>query len=238
MVIVWVEDEVKLLEECKIFLEQEGYQVVGATSCEEAIQRINEVKPELLIVDWMLPGSGSGLDLCKINDREWQLPIIMVTAKSDEFDKVLALELGADDYIQKPFGLRELSARIKAVMRRARRSEQTQQLEMSEQSETTMNRGGLVIKPENFTVKKNGSLIDLTRTEFMLLWKLAANPGRVYTRTHLLEEALGDAYLGFERTVDSHIRNLRRKIEDNQAEPGYVLTVYGVGYKFNEEASS
>jgi DNA-binding response OmpR family regulator len=238
MVIVWVEDEVKLLEECTIFLEQEGYQVVGAISCEEAIQRINEVKPELLIVDWMLPDGRSGLDLCKINDREWQLPIIMVTAKSDEFDKVLALELGADDYIQKPFGLRELSARIKAVMRRARRSEQNQPHEMSEQSETTMNRGGLVIKPENFTVKKNGSLIDLTRTEFMLLWKLAAHPGRVYTRTHLLEEALGDAYLGFERTIDSHIRNLRRKIEDNQAEPGYVLTVYGVGYKFNEEARS
>lgn len=238
MVIVWVEDEVKLLEECKVYLEQEGNQVIEATSYYEAIQRINESKPELLILDWMLPGGGSGLDLCKINEREWRLPIIMVTAKGDEFDKVLALELGADDYIQKPFGLRELSARIKAVMRRTSRSERIEPHGFSEQPGTTISRSGLIIKPDHFSVRKHDRPIDLTRTEFMLLWKLAAHPGRVYTRAHLLEEALGDAFLGFERTIDSHIRNLRRKIEDNQAMPEYVLTVYGVGYKFKEEASS
>ncbi|BBH21156.1 DNA-binding response regulator [Paenibacillus baekrokdamisoli] len=237
MVIVWVEDEVKLLDECKFFLEQEGFQVVGAMSYDEAIQRIKDTKPELLIVDWMLPGVGNGLDLCKINEREWKLPIIMVTAKSDEFDKVLALELGADDYIQKPFGLRELSARIKAVMRRSRRSTGQSQA-VTEQAEGTINRGRLVIRPDSFSVKKNDLPVELTRTEFLLLWKLAAHPGRVYTRSHLLEEALGNAYLGFERTIDSHIRNLRHKIEDNQAEPEYILTVYGVGYKFNEEAIS
>ncbi|MBB3070145.1 DNA-binding response OmpR family regulator [Paenibacillus baekrokdamisoli] len=237
VVIVWVEDEVKLLDECKFFLEQEGFQVVGAMSYDEAIQRIKDTKPELLIVDWMLPGVGNGLDLCKINEREWKLPIIMVTAKSDEFDKVLALELGADDYIQKPFGLRELSARIKAVMRRSRRSTGQSQA-VTEQAEGTINRGRLVIRPDSFSVKKNDLPVELTRTEFLLLWKLAAHPGRVYTRSHLLEEALGNAYLGFERTIDSHIRNLRHKIEDNQAEPEYILTVYGVGYKFNEEAIS
>ncbi|MCQ6558205.1 response regulator [Paenibacillus mendelii] len=232
MNIVWVEDEENLLAECVAFFKQEGYRVYGASTYEEAVQRIETVKPDLLIVDWMLPGGGSGLDLCKLNERQWNLPVIMVTAKGDEFDKVLALELGADDYVSKPFGLRELGARIKAVMRRSRRSTNMQ---VTSDADATICRGELTIDPSKYTVFKSCLKVELTRTEFTLLLKLASHPGRVYTRMQLMDEALGDAYVGFERTMDSHIRNIRRKLEQNPADPRYVLTVYGVGYSFNEE---
>ncbi|UVI32245.1 winged helix-turn-helix domain-containing protein [Paenibacillus spongiae] len=233
MNIVWVEDEEKLLAECIAFFEQVGYRVYGVSTYEEAVDCIERALPDLLIVDWMLPGGGSGIDLCKRNERQWNLPIIMVTAKGDEFDKVLALELGADDYVSKPFGLRELAARIKAVMRRSRRP--VPGLESSEAAEGVIYRGDLVIDSNKYTVSRDSLKVDLTRTEFMLLQKLASHPGRVYTRMQLMDEALGDAYVGFERTMDSHIRNLRRKLEPIPAEPRYVLTVYGVGYAFNEE---
>lgn len=230
--VVWVEDEKALLEEGIRYLQMEGFDVYGAADCEEAIQLIESHRPSLLLVDWMLPGGMSGIDLCKRNAHEWRLPVIMLTAKGDEFDKVLALELGADDYMAKPYGLRELTARMKAVLRRSERS--TGQVSGSEASSdsTIIRRGELSIDPERYVVEKNGVPLDLTRTEFMLLWQLAQHPGRVYTRAHLMEVALGDDYLGFERTIDSHIRNVRRKLEDNAAEPRYVLTVYGVGYKF------
>jgi len=233
MRMVWVEDEEKLLAECARFFEQEGHDVYGARTYEEAVAQIEAANPDLLIVDWMLPGEGDGLDLCKRNEREWQLPIIMVTAKGDEFDKVLALELGADDYVCKPFGLRELSARIKAVMRRTKRTGGG--VVVSDEAEDAIIRGDLAIEPSKFTVSRAGEKLDLTRTEFFLLQKLAAYPGRVFTRMQLMDEALGDAYVGYERTIDSHIRNLRRKIEFNPVEPRYILTVYGIGYAFNDK---
>ncbi|MBD3918072.1 response regulator transcription factor [Paenibacillus sp. PR3] len=230
--IVWVEDEQALLEEGIRYLQMEGFEVHGAASFDEAVQHIESHRPSLLLVDWMLPGGASGIDLCKRNANEWRLPVIMLTAKGDEFDKVLALELGADDYMAKPFSLRELTARIKAVLRRAERGAgQVSGPETSSES-AIVRRGELTIDPDRYVVEKNGVPVDLTRTEFMLIWQLAQHPGRVYTRAHLMEAALGDDYLGFERTIDSHIRNVRRKLEDNAAEPKYVLTVYGVGYKF------
>ncbi|MFB9328358.1 winged helix-turn-helix domain-containing protein [Paenibacillus aurantiacus] len=236
MVIVWAEDERRLLEGCVPFLESEGYTVHSAPSYAEAVALAERVKPDLLIVDWMLDGKLTGLDLCKHNERSWRIPVIMVTAKEDEFDKVLALEIGADDYIQKPFGLRELNARMKAVLRRTKRYSHSDERDEGDPSvETVLSRGELTIYPCRHAVKKSGVPLDLTATEFKLLMKLAAHPGRVYTRALLLDEALGEAFLGFERTVDSHIRNLRRKLEDDQSNPDYVLTVYGVGYKFNEE---
>ncbi|WP_202113017.1 winged helix-turn-helix domain-containing protein [Paenibacillus sp. MMS18-CY102] len=228
--IVWVEDEKALLEEGAHYLRQEGYEVYGASCCEEAYQLIAEHKPKLLLVDWMLPGGCSGLDLCKRNEQEWRIPVIMITAKGDEFDKVLALEIGADDYLAKPFGLRELSARMKALLRRTGRNMDTPSYHHA--SAAIVHRGALAIDPDRYRVEKEGQEIELTRTEFLLLWQLAQHPGRVYTRAHLMEAALGDDYLGFERTIDSHIRNLRRKLEEDPASPEYVLTVYGVGYKF------
>jgi Response regulators consisting of a CheY-like receiver domain and a winged-helix DNA-binding domain len=230
--IIWVEDEKALLEEGLHYLQMEGFDAHGAVSYDEAVQLIETHRPSLLLVDWMLPGGASGIDLCKRNSNEWRLPVIMLTAKGDEFDKVLALELGADDYMAKPYSLRELTARIKAVLRRAERGAgQVSSPDTSSES-AIVRRGELSIDPERYVVEKNGIPLDLTRTEFMLLWQLAQHPGRVYTRAHLMEAALGDDYLGFERTIDSHIRNVRRKLEDNAAEPKYILTVYGVGYKF------
>lgn len=230
--LVWIEDEMQLLQECAEFLRKESIEVFGASNFEEAQLHIERERPNLLLVDWMLPGDKNGLDICKWNEKHWQLPLIMVTAKGDEFDKVLALELGADDYLTKPFGLRELSARIKAVMRRAGRIEDAA---AGDKNDAVLRRSELMLDQLRFTAEYNGVRIDLTRTEFLLLWKLASNPGRVYTRAHLMDEALGDGFLGYERTLDSHIRNVRRKLEESGAGANHIQTVYGVGYRFAEE---
>lgn len=230
--IVWIEDEQQLLQECASFLSKEAVEVYGASTLKEAEFLIPQVGPDLLLVDWMLPGGASGIDICKRNEREWKLPFIMITAKEDEFDKVLALELGADDYLTKPFGLRELSARIKAVMRRASRlGEGTLLLP----DDSLIDRGPLRLDQQRFAAFLNEQRLDLTRTEYLLLWKLAEYPGRVFTRTHLMDEALGDSFLGYERTLDSHIRNLRRKLETANETRELIQTVYGVGYRFSEE---
>lgn len=232
MKIVWIEDERQLLQECADFLLKESVEVYGAASLTEAEQLIPQVRPDLLLVDWMLPGGASGIDICKLNDKQWKLPFIMVTAKGDEFDKVLALELGADDYLTKPFGLRELSARIKAVMRRASKPGEAIQLASDD---PVIHRGPLMLDQQRFTAALHEHRLDLTRTEFLLLWKLAAYPGRVFTRVNLMDEALGDGFLGYERTLDSHIRNLRRKLEGGEGKLELIQTVYGVGYRFTEE---
>ncbi|OXM16199.1 response regulator transcription factor [Paenibacillus herberti] len=236
MKVVWLEDEQELLEEGSRFLHSQGCEVAGAHSAEEAPEMIEQVKPDLLLVDWTLAGVQTGLDLCKRNEKEWQLPLLMVTARGDEFDRVLALELGADDYIQKPFSLRELHARMRAVLRRSgRASGRNDGPEVSDtaNSREELRRGRLCILPSQHLALLDNQPLELTRTEFALLYRLAYRPGRVFTRAHLLEEALGDAFAGFERTIDSHIRNLRRKLGDDPAAPTYVLTIYGVGYKFN-----
>ncbi len=232
MKVLWIEDEGALLRECSNYLSGEGIQVYGTSDPGEADALIKKHRPELLLVDWMLPGGESGLDFCKRNERSWKLPLIMVTAKGDEFDKVLALELGADDYLTKPFGLRELSARIKAVLRRSGKASGHSggKREVHE-----LRRGRLFLDNERFAAELDGRRLELTKTEFQLLWKLASHPGRVFTRANLMDEALGDDYLGYERTMDSHIRNLRRKLGDNEAEHQLIETVYGVGYRFAEE---
>ncbi|MGN7453621.1 response regulator transcription factor [Paenibacillus pasadenensis] len=240
MKVVWIEDERELLEEGARFLRQEGWEVEGAASAEEAEALIERGRPDLLLVDWMLEGGRTGLDLCRLNDRSWQLPLLMVTARGDEFDRVLALELGADDFIQKPFSLRELHARMKAVLRRAGRTATASGADVQEPGGEgeVLERGELTIRPLSHEAELEGRALELTRTEFALLLRLASRPGRVFTRTHLLEEALGDAFAGYERTIDSHIRNLRRKLGDDPADPRFVLTVYGVGYKFNPDAGA
>jgi DNA-binding response OmpR family regulator len=232
--VVWIEDETELLKECAEYLRREDIEVHGAATLSEAEALIREEKPDLLLVDWMLPGGESGLDLCKRNEREWGLPIIMVTAKGDEFDKVLALELGADDYLTKPFGLRELGARMKAVLRRTSKGNVRE--DGRHREDVRLQRGLLLLDNDKYAAQLEDRRLELTRTEFMLLWKLASHPGRVFTRTHLMDEALGDDYIGYERTIDSHIRNLRKKLGDHEAEKPYIETVYGIGYRFSEEA--
>ncbi|QNK56692.1 response regulator transcription factor [Paenibacillus sp. PAMC21692] len=234
MKVVWIEDETELLKECADYLRREDIEVHGAATLSEAETLIREEKPDLLLVDWMLPGGESGLDLCKRNEREWGLPIIMVTAKGDEFDKVLALELGADDYLTKPFGLRELGARMKAVLRRTSKGNVRE--DGRHREDVRLQRGLLLLDNDKYAAQLEDRRLELTRTEFMLLWKLASHPGRVFTRTHLMDEALGDDYIGYERTIDSHIRNLRKKLGDHEAEKPYIETVYGIGYRFSEEA--
>ncbi|MDF2669875.1 MAG: DNA-binding response regulator [Paenibacillus sp.] len=228
MKLLWVEDERRIVEEGTLFLEQEGCKVTHAATSEDAVELLNQGTFDLLLIDWMLPGQ-QGIDLCKEVQSRWKVPVIMLTARTDEWHKVIALEIGSDDYITKPFGMRELLARIKAVLRRSGRSQHNPAEDMNSQ---VIQIDGLVIDAHRHEVSKKGLRLQLTPTEFALLHTLAKQPGRVFSRLHLLEQALGDAYLGYERTIDSHIRNLRSKVEDDPANPLYIVTVYGIGYKF------
>lgn len=226
MNLLWVEDEYKIVADVIPFLEQEGCQITHVHHAEEALSTIEQNGDvyDLLLIDWMLPGM-TGTDLCKEVQRRWQTPVIMLTAKSDEWHKVIALEIGADDYIIKPFGMRELLARVKAVLRRTGL--------VVPKEESLLQHGELTIDILRHEVKKSGQLIALTPSEFDLLATLASQPGRVFSRLQLIDDTFGEAYYGFERTIDSHIRNLRHKIEDDSTNPRHILTVYGIGYKFN-----
>ncbi|WP_233532431.1 response regulator transcription factor [Paenibacillus alkalitolerans] len=227
MKILWVEDELNLRKEGVRYLKQEGYDVIEASNAEEALKHLYNESVDIVLLDWLLPDV-PGIDVCRTIQNEYKIPVIMITAKTDEFDKVVALEIGADDYISKPFGIREVVARIRAVMRRTNNEKiTTQQIENE-----MIIRGNLKIDLQCHTVYKNSKLLTLTPTEFTLLATLARRPGQVFSRMQLMDEALGEAYLGFERTVDSHIKNLRKKLEDSADEPRYIITVFGIGYKF------
>jgi DNA-binding response OmpR family regulator len=222
--ILLVDDEAKVLDVMKPFLEGEGFQVITATSGTEALQKVHECRPQVVVLDWMMPGM-SGLEVCR-KLREWsKVGIIMLTARAEEADRVVGLEVGADDYMVKPFSLRELAARIRSVLRR---------LNDGAPSPTVIERGDLIIDESKFQVWKSGREISLTPAEFQILLTLARKPGVVYSRLQLLQATLGDAYLNYERTIDSHISHLRKKIEDDSANPKHILTVHGVGYKFAE----
>ncbi|WP_277998254.1 response regulator transcription factor [Zhaonella formicivorans] len=221
--IMIVEDEPKIAEMISAFLLAEGYETAVCQDGDKALQELTKFNPDLVVLDLMLPGM-SGLEICKQIRQESNLPIIMLTAKAEEIDKLLGLELGADDYITKPFSLRELLARIKAVLRRA---SQTSAIAIE-----TVNFSDLKINFSEHVVELRGTPIELTPTEFSILGLLAKNPGRTFSRAQILDSALGVAYLGYERSVDSHISNIRKKIEDDPANPKYILTVFGVGYKF------
>ncbi|EFM10903.1 two component transcriptional regulator, winged helix family [Paenibacillus curdlanolyticus YK9] len=225
--IIWVEDEVKILEEGKAILQKEGFAVQGFHSFEEAKELLMEGVADIVILDWMLPDV-SGLDACKWVVNTIGIPVIMVTARTDEFDKVLALEIGADDYIPKPFGMRELIARIRTVLRRSRKAP----VETSSSQVLSFNE--LTIDTDKHEVRLRGERVSLTATEYNLLLAMASYPGRVFTRSQLIESSMGESYFGYERTLDSHIRNLRKKIEADPNNFEYILTVYAVGYKFGE----
>ncbi|WP_029192192.1 response regulator transcription factor [Paenibacillus harenae] len=223
-----VDDEVKVLEFMEPFLRQEGYHIVTALTGKEALNKAKEHQPAVVVLDWMLPEM-NGIDVCK-ELRKWsRAGVIMVTARAEEADKVIGLEIGADDYMTKPFSLRELSARIRSVIRRLEGRDNVPSAEPP-----SIQRGELSISEAHCRVSYKGKEVQLTPTEFKLLLTLAAKPGIVYSRLQLLQSALEDDFLNDERTVDAHISRIRRKIEDDPANPTYIQTVYGFGYRFGD----
>ena len=226
-VILVVEDESNIRANIVAFLEAEGFAAVQAKDGQEALNLFHESRPDLVILDLMLP-KVDGLEVCKQIRRDSDVPIIMVTARDEEIDKLLGLELGADDYITKPFSLRELKARIKAVLRRTKSGG-------VKDEEEILTLGYLEINLDRREVKKDGAVIDLTPSEYAILTTLCQNIGRPYSRLQLLNATLGESYAGYERAIDTHVSNLRKKIEPNPQKPVYILTVYGLGYKFGDQ---
>lgn len=223
--ILVVDDEKPISDIVKFNLTKEGYEVHTAFDGEEALEKVKEVEPDLILLDLMLPKI-DGLEVAREVRKNYDMPIIMVTAKDSEIDKVLGLELGADDYVTKPFSNRELVARVKANLRRG--STAAKEAEEAPNSELVI--GDLTIQPEAYMVMKNGEGIELTHREFELLHYLAKHLGQVMTREHLLQTVWGYDYFGDVRTVDVTVRRLREKIEDNPSHPNYLVTRRGVGY--------
>lgn len=221
--ILVVDDKLELRTLLKSYLTQEGFDVVIASDGREALFVARREKPDLIILDLMMPEM-SGYDFLRAYNREADTPVIILTAKLDENDKVLGLELGADDYVTKPFSPRELTARVRAVLRR---------LEKQQAGEINILReGDIFVDQSARIIHVNGQPIDLTPSEFDLLVTMMAAPGRVYSRLELLDRLQGTAYEGYERTIDVHIRNLRTKVEPDPSKPQYIETVYGAGYRF------
>jgi len=224
--ILIVDDDHKLVDLIRLYLARDGYRVLVAYDGRQALELARHKQPDLIVLDLMLP-EVSGLDVCRTLRAESEVPVIMLTARTSEDDKLVGLDLGADDYITKPFSPRELMARIRAVLRRASQQE--------DEGPPQMQAGSLMVDIPRHQVTVRGKQVYLTPTEFRLLETLIREPGRVFTRLQLVERVFGPGYEGLERSVDEHIMNLRKKIETNPARPVYVQTVYGVGYKLNEK---
>ncbi len=222
-----IEDEPELVRVLKSYLEQAGFHVLSSSRGDTGLTAWEDKHPDLVILDLNLPGM-DGLDVARhIRQHETQrTPILMLTARADELDQLLGLELGADDYIPKPFSPRIVVARVKALLRRS---------EPLKQSVLRIHIADLEIDPQAHTLKRAGKTIELTPTEFSLLQTLAGQPGRAFSRLQLLEASQGVAYEGYERTIDAHIKNLRAKIEHDSKKPRYIETVFGVGYRFASE---
>ena len=224
--ILIIEDEAKLARTVRLYLEQAGFAVALAADGRQGLAAFRHERPSLVILDLNLPGGLDGLDVCREMCRESKTPVIMLTARREEADKLIGLEMGADDYITKPFSPREVVARVRAVLRR---------VEQPDAQPEIIQVDSVRINLTSRTVTAVGEPVDLTRTEFDLLAILARYPGRVYTRAQLLEQLLGLPYYeGDERTIDQHVKNLRHKIEPDPRQPRYILTVRGVGYKLTE----
>jgi DNA-binding response OmpR family regulator len=220
--ILLVDDEAKLRDMLRVYFEQEGYRVVEAGHGREALYVARVEKPDLIILDLMMPEMG-GYDFMRAFSKEAETPVIMLTAKVEDQDTILGLELGADDYVTKPFNVRELVARVRAVLRRAQKA--AVEPDILRAADIVLDRAGC-------TVKVGERYVDLTPSEFEILTTLIAAPGQVFSRLDLLDRMSGQAFEGYERTIDVHIRNLRTKIEADPRHPVYVETVYGMGYRF------
>ncbi len=224
--ILVVDDEARLVSVVRGYLQDEGFKVVTAVNGREALFVSREEHPDLIILDLMMPEM-NGWEFMRLHRAENNTPIIMLTARVEDVDMVAGLEMGADDYITKPFSPRELVARVRAVLRR------TEKTAVSPTKTTRI--GDLELNDDSRTLKVNGRYVDLTKMEFDLLATLMGSPGRAFNRLDLLERTQGYAYDGYERTVDVHIKNLRKKIEPDSSKPTYILTSFGVGYRFNPD---
>ena len=224
--ILVVDDDRKIVDLVRLYLERDGYRVFVAYDGLAALKLARQRRPDLIVLDLLLP-QVDGFDVCRILQTESKVPIIMLTAKTTEQDKLIGLELGADDYVTKPFSPRELVALVRAVLRRVGKE--------TPEGPTEMRFADLVIDRRRHEVRLRGEVANLTPTEFRLLEVLAAEPGRAFTRLELLDRVFGYDFEGFERTVDVHVKNLRKKIEPDPKQPTYVKTVYGVGYRFGED---
>ncbi len=220
--ILVVDDKIEIRQLLKSYLNQEGFDVVAASDGKEALFVARQAKPDLIVLDLMMPEM-SGYEFIRSYTREADAPIIVLTARLEESDKVTGLELGADDFVTKPFSPRELTARIRAVLRRVEKQAKPSQI---------LRAGDITLDRDGHLIMINDDLIDLTPSEFDLLAVMMAAPGRAFTRLELLERLQGAAFEGYERTIDVHVRNLRSKIEVDPSEPRYVETVYGTGYRF------
>src|SRR4030066_1367740 len=220
--ILVVDDKLELRTLLKSYLTQEGFDVVTANDGQEALYVARHEKPNLIILDLMMPEMG-GYDFMRSYNREADTPVVILTAKIDENEKVLGLELGADDYVTKPFSPRELTARVRAVLRRAEKQAPNQEI---------LRIGTIELDWAGRTTLVNGKVVELTPSEFSLLGTLMASRGRVFSRLELLDRLQGTAYEGYERTIDVHVRNLRSKIEVDASNPQYIETIYGAGYRF------
>jgi two-component system alkaline phosphatase synthesis response regulator PhoP len=223
--ILVVDDEPKITRLARDYLEQSGFRVLPLGDGPSALAAARQEKPDLIVLDLNLPGM-DGLDVCRALRRESSVPIIMLTARVEETDRLIGLELGADDYIVKPFSPRELVARVRAVLRRT---------QGEVQSSSMLRVGELEIDLEGHRVALRGEAIKLTRIEFSLLAILAQHPGQTFSRAQLIDRLHGNADGGFDRSIDAHIKNLRRKLEEDPADPRYVITVYGIGYQFTDK---
>jgi len=220
-----VEDEMKIARTVRLYLEQSNYQAAVVTDGQQALAAFRHEEPDIVLLDLMLPNV-DGWEICRQIRRESGVPIIMLTARSEEADKLMGLELGADDYITKPFSPREVVARIRAVMRRARGLVQPS---------TVLRLGKLEIDLAQHQALFDGNVLELTPLEYDILTTMAERPGQVFTRLQLLEATQNVAYEGYERNIDQHIKNLRAKLHDDARKPTYILTVFGVGYRFTKE---
>jgi len=227
MKVLMVDDEARIVQGVRRYFEQAGFSVIAAYDGPAGLSMARKEHPDLIVLDLMLPGM-DGLDVCRTLRRESDVPIIMLTARVEETDKLIGLELGADDYITKPFSPRELVARARAVLRRA-------QAASSVTGHTTYHFGDIVFDAEARHCLINGEPVPLTPTEYDLLLILVQHPGRTYTREQLLDAANLGVFEGVERTIDVHIYNLRKKLEPDPAKPRYLLTVFGIGYRFTDE---
>lgn len=228
--ILVIDDEFGILEVIQAYLLKEGYEVYTSTNGKQGYLLFEQTKPDIIVLDLMLPDM-TGEEICARIREKSNTPIIMLTAKKELDDRIHGLELGADDYLVKPFSTKELVMRIQAILRRT-----TGQI-VDSKEELRFNNGDLVIEKTERIVRKNGVVIDLTKNEFDILLTFARNINRTFTREQLIEAAFGDDYLGYDRTMDVYVKNLRKLIEDDLKNPAYIITVYGVGYKFKGERS-
>ena len=226
--VLLVDDDPKIAKLLQSYFEKEDFAVFTALDGIAALQLFRDKKPDILVLDLMLPGM-NGLDVCRQIRRENETPILMLTARDEETDRLIGLELGADDYVSKPFSPREVVARAKAILRRSRKAADKKE---------PFKIGKFTVDTAGYTVAANGTPFDLTPTEYKIFELLATHAGQVFTRLQMVEQVQGIAFEGYERTIDAHVKNLRRKIGDNPKDPRIIQTVYGVGYKFAGDANA